>query len=114
MVSTKVDLADLPAEIVGRGPAAFLTTMGEQRPHIVSVAVVDDGSGVVSVSAGRSTARNVAERPGVTLLWPFDAEHPGFSLLVDGTGTLTDNGERLTIEVTGAILHRAGGRGPGC
>lgn len=113
-VSTKIDLADLPTEITSRGPAAFLTTMGEERPHIVSVAVADDGNRVLHVPAGRTTARNVADRPGVTLLWPFDTGHPGFSLLVDGTGTMTEDGDRLAIEVTGAILHRAGGRGPGC
>ena len=112
-VSTKVDLDELPAEIAARGPAAFLATNGPERPHLVSVAVTQQGAQLV-VPAGRNTARNATANPAVTLLWPFDAEHPENSLLVDGIATLGTDGDQLTIEVIGAVLHRAGGRGPGC
>lgn len=112
-VSKTVDLAGLPAEIAARGPAAFLITVGPERTHVVSVSV-EATDGHLEAGAGRTTARNVAERPGVTLLWPFDATRPDFSLIVDGTATLSGDGERLVIEPTGAILHRAGGRAPGC
>lgn len=113
VVSKTVDLADLPAEIAARGPAAFLMTVGTERTHVVSVSVAAT-DGHLEVGAGRTTARNVAERPGITLLWPFDATHPGFSLIVDGTATLSADEDQLAIEPTGAILHRAGGRAPGC
>lgn len=112
-MSTKVDLAELPAEIVARGPAAFLATNGPERPHLVSVSVTQDGD-QFRVPAGRNTARNVAASPAVTLLWPYDTGSPDHSLLVDGLGTLDADGSQLTIEVVGAVLHRAGGRGPGC
>lgn len=112
-MSMRVDLADLPAEIEARGAAAFLGSNGPDRPHLVSVAVTVVGEHL-EVGAGRNTARNVGERPAVTLLWPYDATRPEHSLIVDGTATLHPDGDRLTITVDDAILHRAGGRAPGC
>lgn len=107
-----MDLADLPDAIRDRGPAAFLVTIGDVRPHVVAVLVtVVDGH--LEVGAGRRTAANVAERPTVTLLWPDGPTHPANSLLVDGTATASADGERLAIEPTGAILHRTGGRDGG-
>ena len=112
-MSKTVDLAELPDELRARGPAAFLMTNGPERPHVTSVTVTQV-DGHLEVGAGRNTARNASERPGVTLLWPFDDAHPDFSLLVDGNATVTNDGERLAITPEGAILHRAGGRAPGC
>lgn len=112
-MSMRVELADLPAEIEARGPAAFLGTNGPDRPHLASVTVTQVGD-QLEVGAGRNTTRNVGDKPGVMLLWPHDATHPDQSLIVDGTATLHPDGERLTITVESAILHRAGGRAPGC
>lgn len=111
-VSIAVDLADLPAAIADRGAAAFLVTSGEIRPHVVSVAVTVVGDHL-EVGAGRRTAANATARPEVTLLWPVDAGHPANSLLVDGTASISADGERLEIVASSAILHRAGGRGGG-
>lgn len=109
----RVDPADLPAAIESRGAAAFLGSNGPDRPHLVSVTVTMVGN-QLEVGAGRNTARNVGDHPAVTLLWPYDATHPEHSLIVDGTAALHPDGDRLTITVEGAILHRAGGRAPGC
>lgn len=108
-MSIEVSLADLPTELVARGPAAFLVTVGSERPHIVSVTVTVVGDHL-EVGAGRRTATNAAARPEITLLWPHDASHPDLSLLVDGRATASTDGERLVIVPSSAILHRAGGR----
>lgn len=108
-----MQLADLPAAIAQRGSAVFLLTVGEVRPHVVSVSVAVV-AGQLEVGAGRRTARNVADHPEVTLLWPHDDTHPDNSLLVDGTASLTADGERLAIVASRAVLHRASGRGPAC
>lgn len=121
-----MELADLAQTIAERGPAAFLVTVRETRPHIVSVKVsiaippptagAGAGAGaicgpVLVVGAGRRTAANIAIHSQVTLLWPYSPDHPGHSLLVDGTAVLADDGEQLVITPQSAILHRAGGRG---
>ncbi len=61
----------------------------------------------IVVGAGRRTAANVAERPGVTLLWPADGAHPDHSLLVDGTATVDESGEIIAVVPASAILHRS-------
>lgn len=111
-MSTTVDLTELPAAVADRGPAAFLVTTGEERPHVVAV-VVDVVDGALEVGAGRRTVANAAARPEVTLLWPADAAHPANSLLIDGTASPADQGERLRIAPSAAVLHRAGGRSAG-
>lgn len=108
-VSIDVALEDLPGVIAERGADAYLVTIRETRPHVVAVGVAIR-SGLLVVGAGRRTARNIADRPEVTLLWPVTPEHPNHSLLVDGTGALSADGEWLEITPTSAILHRAGGR----
>lgn len=118
-MTMRIELDALAAVIAERGPVAYLVTIGADRPHVVSVAVtvVDgdgDGDGGVRlrVGAGRTTPRNVAARPAVTLLWPLTAEFADHSLLVDGTATVDPDGTTLTIAATGAILHTATPSGP--
>ncbi len=112
-MSIAVELADLPDAIARRGPGAFLVTIGEGGPHVVSVSVAMVG-GHLDMGAGRRTARNVAARPAVTLLWPHGVDHPDDSLLVDGTASLADDDDRLTVTPSSAILHRSGGVGGTC
>lgn len=50
-----------------------------------------------------SVRANVAGDSRVTLVWPPRRFH-GFSLIADGTGSLTD--ESIEIEVDHAMLHR--------
>ncbi len=105
-MSIEVVLADLPAAVAARGPAAYLLSSGEARPRVVSVAASwDEGSLVVG--AGRRTAANVAERPEVTVFWPAGGDHPDHSLLVDGTATVDEAGETITVAPSSAILHRS-------
>lgn len=106
-VSIAVDLADLAEAIAERGPAAYLVTVRDTRPHIVQVEVGWRGDALV-VAAGRRTSINVATHPEVALLWPVDDRHPHHSLLVDATARV--EGEALVLAPTHAVLHRAGGR----
>lgn len=104
-MSIKVELNDVAARIANREATAYLVTMGAERPHVVSVTPAV-GDGTIVVGAGRKTVANITARPGVTLLWPTDASDAKHSLLVDGTATVTDAGETLTVFPTSAILHR--------
>jgi hypothetical protein len=105
-VSITVELDDLPAAIARRTAQAYLVTVRETRPHVVSVTPTPQPDGTIVVGAGRRTAMNVAERPEVTLLWPTDEGDPKHSLLADGTAAPTSDGEDLVITPTSAILHR--------
>jgi hypothetical protein len=107
-VSVPVDLAALEAEIARFGAVAFLVSAGtEGRPHVVSARVTVAG-GVLTMSAGRTSRRNLAASPSATLLWPGE---PGgeYCLLVDGAARVDDAAEVVTVEPTGAILHRLAG-----
>ncbi len=104
-MSIPVELDDLPEQIAGRTGQAYLVTIRDQRPHVVSVTPHPHG-GTIVVGAGRRTAMNVAGHPEVTLLWPTDDGDPQHSLLVDGTAAPTADGEELVITPTSAILHR--------
>ncbi|MGA4788016.1 pyridoxamine 5'-phosphate oxidase family protein [Nocardia sp. AB354] len=57
---------------------------------------------------GSHTRDNVAARPAVSLVWA-PREPTGYSLIVDGLGTLED--DRLVIAPTRAILHRVAAPG---
>jgi len=103
-----VDLAALEVEIARHGEVAFLVTASSgARPHVVSVrvAVVD---GALTMAAGRTSRRNVAEGSTVTLLWPASPAGE-YCLLVDGTATVDEQAERIDVQPTGAILHRLAG-----
>jgi len=107
-VSVPVDLGALAAEIARFGDVAFLVSAGaDGRPHVVSARVTVAG-GVLTMSAGRTSRRNLTAGPSATLLWPGE---PGaeYCLLVDGAARVDDTAEVVTIEPTGAILHRLAG-----
>lgn len=105
-MSIAVELADLPTRIAARTAQAYLVTVRESRPHVVSVTPVAGEAGTLVVGAGRRTSANIAEHPEVTLLWPVDEGDPKHSLLVDGTAAPGDDGETLVVTPTSAILHR--------
>src|SRR5262245_51787906 len=112
-MSVAVDLEGLTERIAEFGPAAFLVTIGDDGPHVVSVAVTQDGDRL-AVPAGRRSRANAAARPAVTLLWPAT---PGgaYSLLVDGAASTDDDDGPVAITPTSAVLHRvadATGSGP--
>jgi len=105
-VSIAVELDDLLATVAIRTGQAYLVTIRDRRPHVVSVAPSPGGGGTLVVGAGRRTSVNIAAYPEVTLLWPTDDGDPKHSLLVDGTAAPTADGEELVITPTSAILHR--------
>lgn len=111
----RVEMADLPAEIVPRGGGFLLTSVQDSRPHAahlgfeVAIAPVDggaEGSAQVELRAkvGRTSYGNCRMRPSVTVLWP-SAEDGGYSLIVDGEAR-TDGDEHIVVTVTSAVLHR--------
>lgn len=107
-MSIEVALEDLADAIAPRTGQAYLVSVRGTRPHVVAVTPrVDAAAGTVVIGAGRRTARNVADNPEVTLLWPVDEGDPKHTLLVDGTAAPTTDGEDLVVTPTSAILHRA-------
>jgi hypothetical protein len=111
-VSIAVALDELRSEIAKRGDAAFLVTTNGSSPHIVSVRVSWDGD-TITAGAGNTTAKNVGERPVLSLLWPSTFDD--YSLIVDGSASI--DADVVRIAPTRAVLHRsvaASGDGPGC
>lgn len=102
-MSIEVKLSRLRDAVAERRFAYLLTVTDEQRVHAVMAtpSVTDDG--LVLDGLGRRTRANMDARAGVTLVWP-PAEDGGYSLIVDGEATLTDEGAR--IAPGRAVLHR--------
>ncbi len=102
-MSVKVDLDKL-ADALADFTFAYLITVGDDyRAHTVAVdpALAE---GVLDVgSIGNTTQRNVTAHGDVTVVWP-PGEAGGYSLIVDGTGRVTDGALRVTP--TRAVLHR--------
>lgn len=114
-----VDLEELAERMAEYGPVAFVVTVGERGPHVVSTRVVLDDHGSLVAGAGRTTAANAAERPRLTVQWPPVASRPEYCLLVDGDATVDHSGDQavLRIRPDRAVLHRladAPGDGPSC
>lgn len=108
-MSVKVPLAELRAQTARFGNAPYLLSQGDDgRPHAVAVAVAWQGTDIVS-SSGTRSAKNVGAHPLVSLLWP-PVESGGYSLIVDGDGHVTGEGETrlIVIAPTHGVLHRPG------
>ncbi|MQY30854.1 pyridoxamine 5'-phosphate oxidase family protein [Nocardia aurantia] len=103
-MSVVVAAEDLARTLAGYDIAYLITVGGDARPHAVQVRPRLEADRIVLASAGSRTRRNAAERGTVTLLWP-PAAAAGYTLLVDGTATVTDGG--IEIAITHAVLHRA-------
>ncbi|RAV18013.1 pyridoxamine 5'-phosphate oxidase family protein [Mycolicibacterium sp. GF69] len=102
-MTVKVALDQL-ADTMAGFPFAYLITVGDDyRAHTVAVEpALRDGT--LDVGAiGRHTRANLAGHRDVTLIWP-PREPGGYTLIVDGIGTPTD--DALTVEPTRAVLHR--------
>jgi hypothetical protein len=118
-VSISVALERLRAESRRFGGAAYLLTVSDDgRPHSVSVSVAWEGDALVA-KAGRHSLANVATRPLVSLLWA-PGEAGGYSLIVDGDGSVSGVGDdaRVVVRPTRGVLHRAAAAplagAPGC
>jgi hypothetical protein len=112
-MSVPVPIDRLREEMARFGPAFLLTVTDDSHPHAVAVAPGWDGDRLV-VSAGKTSRRNAAARPDLTLLWPGPRAGE-FSLIVDGAAAVDDGAETVTISPTRAVLHRpAPGGGSDC
>lgn len=106
-MSIPVALERLRAEAERHGATPYLLTVGDDgRAHSVSVAASWESAALVA-SAGKRSMANVAARPLVSLLWP-PREPGGYSLIVDGDGSLVGAGEaaRIIVRPTRGVLHR--------
>lgn len=101
-MSYPVDPADLPRALEEYAVSYLLTVTPSATVKAVTVRP-RAAEGAVFVGAGRSSAANASGNPAVTLLCPPVVEH-GFTLIVDGTATVT--GDEIRIDPTSAILHR--------
>jgi hypothetical protein len=117
-MSLAVSLQELRERVDACGPQAFLVTVSEAGDaHVVSVVVRRDGD-ALAFDAGRTSRSNLAARPTATLLWPSRSFDDGeYSLIVDGDGTVTGDGDTVVVHPTAAVLHRiagSAGGGPSC
>lgn len=106
-MSVRVEMADLPDQIVARGPGFLLSSVMDSRPHAVHLrfeVAAADGQVELRATAGRTARGNVGQRPAVTVLFPA-AEPDDYSLLVDGEARL-DGDDHIIITATSAVLHR--------
>jgi hypothetical protein len=108
LMSVAVPLEGLRAALEERGGRAYVPTVSDdERPHAVHVPVRWEGD-VLAVDVGKRSAANAASRAAVSLLYPVRADGD-YSLIVDGTAVVEsdENGQRLLITPTKAILHRS-------
>lgn len=102
-MSVPVALDELARRVEEYGPHPFLVTSGgDRRPHVVSVAATFDGQRF-SVEAGRTSRGNLVDG-SATLLWP--SVGGPYSLIVDGDPHLDGDDAPVTITPTRAVLHR--------
>jgi hypothetical protein len=104
-MSVAVELDRLRERVAQSGDAVFLLTVRDgSRPHAISTTTAWDADDlVVEVGAASRSAKNAADHPDVTLLWPSAGQE--YSLIVDGRARL--DGDRLRIEPTRAVRHRS-------
>jgi hypothetical protein len=102
------DAPDLAAVVRERGGHAYIVTVsGQGAPHAVWVPVRWEPDGLVA-EVGAQTAANAAVRPAVSLLYPV-REAGDYSLIVDGTATVSgEGGRRVRVTPSRVVLHRPG------
>ncbi len=106
-MSVRVEVAELPSEILARGPGFLLTSVVDSRPHAAHLAfevAAADGQVQLRAKAGRTSRSNCERRPAVTVLWP-SVDDDGHSLIVDGEARL-DGDDHVIVVAVNAVLHR--------
>ena len=106
-MSVPVPLERLRAALAERAETAYVLTVSEDgRPHAVHGRVRWEGD-VLASRVGRRSAANAGARPSVSLLYPVRSDGD-YSLIVDGTATVTSTGDGDALHVTPvkAVLHR--------
>jgi hypothetical protein len=109
-MSISVALDNLVAEASRMGPWAYvLTSSGDGRPHALA-APLSWQDGELLAAVGRSSLRNVSERPLVSVVWPpLPGVAGAHSLIVDGTARVVSREGRdgtLAVTPTRAVYHR--------
>lgn len=106
-MSIRVEMADLPDQILARGPGFLLSSIMDSRPHAVhlnfQVAAADDQVQLRG-AAGQTARANCRMRPAVAIVFP-QPDDQGMSLIVDGEARVDDD-DHVIVTVVGAILHR--------
>ncbi len=106
-MSIPVPVDGLREALSERGLSAYLLTVSDGgSPHAVHAVLTWEGDALVAEVGKRSTA-NAAARAAVSLLFPVRKEGD-YSLIVDGTATVTSSEDRRRVHVTPtrAVLHR--------
>ncbi len=105
-MSIPVDLDALRDELAARERPAYLVTAGDEgAPHMVAT-YLTWADGAFETGCGNTTARNLAQRPGASVVVPPD-EPGGYSLIFDATGDVVEREARtVRLTPTRAVLHR--------
>ena len=101
-VSIPVRIEDL-AQALAEYDTSYLLTNHSGRTKVVTVEPTVSGDRILAHGVGHGSSANLAENPQCTLLFP-PAERHGYTLLIDGTGTVTEG--ILAMEPTTAVRHR--------
>lgn len=109
-MSIPVDPKDLAGALADFDAGYLLTVSAEGRVKAVTVEPSATARELVIDGASRGSARNIADNPQVTVLFPPRAHH-GFSLIVDGTATVA--GDQIRVAPQAAVLHRPAGHADG-
>jgi hypothetical protein len=105
-MSIPVPMPELPATMARFDSVPYLLTVApDATPHAASVNV-EWSQGNLLVGAGRQTAANVRTNEALALLWP-PSSPGGYSLIVDGTGSIREEGPHLVVVIKprSAVLH---------
>jgi hypothetical protein len=111
-MSIPVHLDDVRKVADGQAPFAYLLTVSDDHSaHAVAITPFI-GEGVIECAAGKTSCRNAAVRPRVSLLWP-PLRPEDYSLIVDGDAEV--EGSSLRVRPARAVRHRlAAGGGNDC
>jgi hypothetical protein len=101
-MSIPVEISDLRTALADFS-SGYLMTTTDGRVKVVTVDPSYDGGALLVAGPGRGTVANLAANAAVTLVFP-PAEPKGYTLLVDGTGTV--DGDDVRVEPATAVLHR--------
>lgn len=95
--------ADVAATVQNFDAAILVATTPGGWPKVLTVDPHVEGEVVVIPAPQPSALSYVAREPRVTLVWPT-RQHHGFSLIVDGMGTVA--GQDVRVAIDHAVLHR--------
>lgn len=107
-MSIEVAVGDLPQTVEHCG-WCFVVTSGPSGAHVLSLSPTWSDSGeAVFVSGSGRLAANVVSSGVLTMVYPpfADGELEGYSLIVDSTAVIDDEGVLLRCTPQRAVWHR--------